>query len=161
MRHFQPLEQDAYRTLEQASYLKGLLRPFKGKGGLETWASECEALRDDLIALAQRRILTQARAHPFRMLGAQLARQATGTGTIFLRWRSPDHARMGVDLWEEMLQSPATPAHLLDDLLVLEWQRITLNMQIGLTHAIARQARACVRKATRAEAVYLRRLGAS
>jgi hypothetical protein len=128
---------------------------------LETWASECEALRDDLIALAQRRVLAQARAHPFNRLNAQLTQQATGAGTIFLRWRSPDHARMGVGLWEEMLQSPATPVHLLDDLLALELQRITLNMQIGLTHAIARQAKACANKMTQAEVAWLRRLGAS
>ncbi|MDR2031606.1 MAG: DUF3158 family protein [Azoarcus sp.] len=160
MRHFLPLEQDAYRTLEQAPYLKGLLRPFKGKGSLETWASECETLRDKLIELAKRRVLAQARAHPFNLFGIQLAQQPTGAGTTFLRWRSLDHARMGTALWEELIGNPATPVNLLDDLLAMEEQRIALNMQIGLIHAIARQARACASKLERAKGVHLRRLEA-
>jgi hypothetical protein len=160
MRRFQPLEQDAYRRLEQASCLKGLLKPFKGKLSLEAWANQCVSLRDALIALAQRRVLAQARAHPFNLLDVQLAQQPTGAGTTFLRWRSLDHARTGVVLWEEMLERPATPLHLLDDLYALEEQRIALNMQIGLLHAIARQAQACASKMERAEAVYLRRLEA-
>ena len=44
---FVPLEQTDFRRLEHAAYLKGLLQPFKGKGSLETWASQCAALRDD------------------------------------------------------------------------------------------------------------------
>ncbi|MDR1662314.1 MAG: DUF3158 family protein [Azoarcus sp.] len=160
MRRFIPLEQDAYRELEQAAYLKGLLRPFKGKGSLETWASQCASLRDDLIALAQSKVLSQARAHPFRLLGVQLAQQATGAGTIFLRWRSLDHARMGTALWEELVGDPATPVNLLDDLFAIEEARIALNMQIGLLHSIARQASACAKKIERAEGVYLRRMEA-
>jgi hypothetical protein len=158
MRRFSPLEQEAYRTLEQAPYLKGLLRPFKGKGSLEAWASECKALRDNLIELSERRILAQARVHPFNRLGISLAQQPTAAGTSFLRWRSFDHARMGVALWEEMLAHPATPVLLLDDLYAMEEQRVALNMQIGLVHAIARQAEACAGKMGRAEAIYLRQL---
>ncbi|MDR0578693.1 MAG: DUF3158 family protein [Candidatus Accumulibacter sp.] len=156
MKRFFPLEQEAYRRLGHAPYLKGLLRPFKGKGSLEAWASQCQALRDDLIALAQSRVLPQARAHPFRLLGVYLAQQNTGAGTTFLRWRNLDHARMGVTLWEEMLESPATPVSLLDDLYAMELQRIALNMQISLLHTLAREARDCAGKMERAEAVYLR-----
>ncbi|MBD1107209.1 DUF3158 family protein [Pseudomonas amygdali pv. morsprunorum] len=29
---FQPLQQDAFSTLQHAPFLKGLLKPFKGKG---------------------------------------------------------------------------------------------------------------------------------
>jgi hypothetical protein len=161
MNRFLPLEQDAYRSLEQASYLKGLLKPFKGKGSLETWAKQCVALRDDLIALGERRVLAQARGHPFDLFDIQLAQQKTGAGTTFLRWRSLDHSRTGVALWEELIARPATPLNLLADLLAMEEQRITLNMQIGLTHAIARQAGACAHKMARAEGVYLRRLEAA
>ena len=67
---------------------------------MEAWASECRALRDDLIELAARRILAQARAYPFDRLGVYLAQQTTGAGTTFLRWRSLDHARMGVAMIE-------------------------------------------------------------
>ncbi len=59
---FTPLGQADFQRLEHAGYLKGLLQPFKGKGSLETWASQCMALRDELIALAQRQVLPQARA---------------------------------------------------------------------------------------------------
>jgi hypothetical protein len=158
---FVPLEQDAYRTLEHAPYLKGLLKPFKGKGSLEAWANQCVSLRDELIELARRQVLSQARAHPFGQLRVQLAQQPTAAGTTFLRWRSLDHARMGVALWEDVMVDPATPAHLLDDLLALECQRVTLNMQIGLVHTIARQAGMCASKVAQAEAVYLRRLEVS
>jgi hypothetical protein len=69
---FLPLEQADFQRLEHAGYLKGLLQPFKGKGSLEAWASQCTALRDGLIGLAQRRVLQQARAYPF-----SAARRAT------------------------------------------------------------------------------------
>lgn len=160
MRRFQPLEQEAYRALEQAAYLKGLLRPFKGKGSLDAWASQCQALRDGLIELSTRRVLAQARCPPFTRLPVMLAQQATGAGTTFLRWRSPDHARMGTGLWEAMLESPAVPAGLLDDLYALEQQRLVLNMQTSLVHTLARQAQDCARKMEWAESVYLRRMEA-
>jgi Protein of unknown function (DUF3158). len=47
---------------------------------------------------------------------------------------------MGVALWEALLANPATPASLIDELYAMELQRIVLNMQISLTHSIARQA---------------------
>jgi hypothetical protein len=155
---FKPLEQADFLRLEHAAYLKGLLKPFKGKGSLEAWASQCHGLRDDLIALAQRRVLSQARGHPFNLLGVQLAQQPTGAGTTFLRWRNLDRSSMGVALWEALLTDPATPASLIDDLRAMELQRILLNMQISLTHSIARQALECASKAAQAEAAYLRRV---
>src|SRR6185437_1287101 len=98
-----PLEQTAFQRLEHAAYLKGLLKPFKGKGDLETWASQCEALRDALIALAERSLLPQARRAPFNQLPVYLAQQTTGAGTTFLRWRNLDRSAMGVALWDALL----------------------------------------------------------
>ncbi|OVZ58322.1 integrase [Pigmentiphaga sp. NML080357] len=155
---FVALEQADFQRLEHAGYLKGLLQPFKGKGSLETWASQCTALRDDVIGLAQRRVLPQARTYPFSLLDVQLAQQATGAGTTFLRWRNLDRSSMGVALWEALLANPATPASLIDELYAMELQRIVLNMQISLTHSIARQALECANKAAQAEAAYLRRV---
>ena len=155
---FLPLEQADFQRLEHAGYLKGLLQPFKGKGSLDIWASQCTALRDDLIGLAQRRVLQQARAYPFSLLDVQLAQQTTGAGTTFLRWRNLDRSSMGVALWEALLANPATPASLIDELYAMELQRIVLNMQISLTHSIARQALECASKAAQAEAAYLRRV---
>jgi hypothetical protein len=79
---FLPLEQADFQRLEHAGYLKGLLQPFKGKGSLEAWANQCTALRDDLIGLAHRRVLPQARAYPFNA-----ARRATGPAD---HWRRDD-----------------------------------------------------------------------
>ena len=150
-RHFQPLEQADFIQLEQAGYLKGLLRAFKGKGDLEDWANRCHALRDELIDLAQRRVLAQARGYPFRLLSIELAQQRTGAGTTFLRWRKHDRSAMGVALWQEVMASTATPVNLLEDLLAL-------NMQISLLHTLGRQAQDCAGKMAQAEDAYLRRL---
>lgn len=152
------LEQADFQRLEHAGYLKGLLQPFKGKGSLETWASQCIALRDDVIGLAQRRVLAQARAYPFSLLGVQLAQQTTGAGTTFLRWRNLDRSSMGVALWEALLANPATSASMIDELYAMELQRIVLNMQISLLHTLGRQAQECASKAAQAEAAYLRRV---
>ncbi|EPZ16296.1 hypothetical protein M622_12990 [Thauera terpenica 58Eu] len=116
------------------------------------------ALREELIALAQGQVLPQARAYPFNLLDVQLAQQTTGAGTTFLRWRNPDRSAMGVTLWESLLDRPATPASLIDDLYAIELQRIALNMQISLTHSIARLALECASRMAQAEATYLRRV---
>ena len=58
-RYFRGLQQGAFMRLEHAASLKGLLKPFKGKGDLEAWASQCFAMRDELIGLAQRQVLQQ------------------------------------------------------------------------------------------------------
>lgn len=157
--HFKPLEQTDFQRLEHAAYLKGLLKPFKGKGALATWASQCAVLRDEVIALGQQRVLQQARSYPFNLLGVQLAQQTTGAGTVFLRWRNLDRSLMGVGLWEALIDSPNTPAHLIDDLYALEQQRIVLNMQISLLHSITRQALDCASKMARAQAAYQGRAG--
>ena len=97
-RYFRSLQQPAFMKLEQAASLKGLLKPFKGKGDLEAWASQCFAMRDELIGLAQRQVLQQALGHPFHLLPIELAQQTTGAGTAFLRWRKHDRSAMGVAL---------------------------------------------------------------
>ncbi|MFJ4346317.1 DUF3158 family protein [Pseudomonas sp. NPDC089401] len=152
--YFVPLAQADYQALAQSAYLKGPLQPFKGKGSLATWANQCFDLRDGLIGLASGRLLAQARAYPFNRLPVQLCPQVTGAGTTFLRWRNISRTSMGVALWEGLMADPTTPGVLLDDLLVLEQQRIVLNLQISLTHSLARQAEACARKWAHAEAIH-------
>ena len=158
VRYFQGLQQGAFMKLEHAASLKGLLKPFKGKGDFETWASQCFAMRDELIALAQRQVLRQASGHPFHLLSVELAQQTTGAGTTFLRWRRHDRSAMGVSLWQELMAGTSTPVNLLADLHAIELQRITLNMQISVLHTLGRQALECASKAAEAEDVYLRRL---
>jgi single-stranded DNA-binding protein len=157
-RYFQGLQQAAFMRLEHAASLKGLLKPFKGKGDLEVWASQCFAMRDELIGLAQRQVLQQAIGHPFHLLPVELAQQTTGAGTTFLRWRRHDRSAMGVALWQALMASTSTPVNLLADLHAIELQRITLNMQISLLHTLGRQAQECASKAAEAEDAYLRRL---
>ncbi|MFT0546118.1 DUF3158 family protein [Allopusillimonas ginsengisoli] len=157
-RHFQALQQTDFLRLEHAAYLKGLLKPFKGKGALEDWANQCFVLRGDMIGLAQRRVLPQTGGYPFHLLDVELAQQNTGAGTSFLRWRKHDRSAMGVALWQALMASAATPVTMLDDLHAIEQQRIVLNMQISLLHTLGRQARECAIKLAHAEDVYLRRL---
>ena len=157
-RYFQGLQQAAFMKLEHAASLKGLLKPFKGKGDLEAWASQCFAMRDELIGLTQRQVLQQAVGHPFHLLPVELAQQTTGAGTAFLRWRKHDRSAMGVALWQELMANIGTPVNLLDELHAIELQRITLNMQISLLHTLGRQAQECASKAAVAEDAYLRRL---
>ncbi|EPB9494580.1 TPA: DUF3158 family protein [Pseudomonas aeruginosa] len=161
LNRFSALEHTDFQRLEHAAYLKGLLKPFKGNGELATWASQCEALRDDLITLAQRNVLAQARGYPFNLLPIQLAQQTTGAGTTFLRWRNLDRSSMGVALWENMIANPATPSSLIADLHALEQQRVVLNMQISLCHTIARQAAECASKSVLAQEAYRRRVSGS
>lgn len=150
------LEHDAFLRLEHATYLKGLLRPFKGKGDLEIWASQCESLRADLIALAQR-MLAQATTHPFSLLHVVLAQQTTGAG-VALRWRNAERTAMGVALWTKLIAQSTTPLSLVPDLFALEQQRIALNMQISVLHTLARQARDAAAKLSHAESVYRERI---
>lgn len=157
-RYFLGLQQAAFMKLEHAASLKGLLKPFKGKGDLGAWASQCFAMRDELIGLTQRQVLQQAVGHPFHLLPIELAQQTTGAGTAFLRWRKHDRSAMGVALWQELMASTGTPVNLLAELHAIELQRITLNMQISLLHTLGRQAQECASKAAEAEDAYLRRL---
>ncbi|CAK7032607.1 DUF3158 family protein [Saezia sanguinis] len=155
---FSPLEQAAFQKLKQGAFLKGLLKPFKGNRDMALWASQCEALRDQLMALAQQEILSQAQSFPFALLPVQLTMQSTGSGTAFLRWRNIDRSAMGVALWEEMMDSVLTPVHLLPALRAMEQQRLTLNMQISVLHMLARQAQECTTKMEYADAVYQKRI---
>ena len=154
---FRPLQQEAFQRLQQAASIKGLLKPFKGKGELTQFADLCRAQESDLKALAQE-VLSQARRYPFTLVPVRLTEQNTQAGTQFLRWQQVTDRRMGVGVWAEMMGSPRTPESMLQDLYVMELQRITLNMQMSLLHSITKQAAECAEKMGQAEAVYTARL---
>ena len=154
---FRPLQQEAFQRLQQAASLKGLLKPFNGKGELTQFADLCRAQESDLKALAQE-VLSQARRYPFTLVPVRLTEQNTQAGTQFLRWQQVTDRRMGVGVWAEMMGSPRTPESMLQDLYVMELQRITLNMQMSLLHSITKQAAECAEKMGQAEAVYTARL---
>jgi hypothetical protein len=154
---FRPLQQDAFQQLQQAASLKGLLKPFKGKGELTQFAALCRDQESGLKALAQG-VLEQARQYPFTLVPVRLTEQNTQAGTQFLRWQQVTDRRMGVGVWADMMGSPRTPESMLQDLYAMELQRITLNMQMSLVHSIAKQAAECAEKMGQAEAVYMARL---
>jgi len=154
---FRPLQQDAFQRLQQAASLKGLLKPFKGKGELSQFSDLCRVQESELKALAQE-VLSQARQYPFTLVPVRLTEQNTQAGTHFLRWQKVTDRRMGVGVWAEMMSSPRTPESMLQDLYVMELQRITLNMQMSLLHSITKQAAECAEKMGQAEAVYTARL---
>ncbi|MFZ3205878.1 MAG: DUF3158 family protein [Pseudomonas sp.] len=154
---FRPLQQDAFQGLQQGASLKGLLKPFKGKGELVQFAEQCRVLEVGLKELAQD-VLAQVRRHPFTLLPVRLTEQNTQAGTMFLRWQHVATRRMGVGVWAEMVGHPKTPIPMLQDLYALELQRITLNMQISLIHSIGKQAAECAEKMGQAEAVLMERL---
>ena len=154
---FQPLQSEAFQRLQQAASLKGLLKPFKGKGELSQFADLCRVQESELKALAQE-VLSQARQYPFTLVPVRLTEQNTQAGTQFLRWQKVTDRRMGVGVWAEMMSSPRTPESMLQDLYVMELQRITLNMQMSLLHSITKQAAECAEKMGQAEDVYTARL---
>ncbi|PBP77643.1 integrase [Pseudomonas syringae] len=155
---FQPLQQDAFTGLQHAPFLKGLLKPFKGKGGMLQLAELCRSLEGDLNALAEDQVLAQANRHPYTLLPVRMVRQRTTAGTVFLRWQEMGTRQMGVNVWSSLLADPRTPESLLQDLHSMEQQRVALNMQISLVHTIGRQAAECAEKMAQADAVYSGRL---
>src|SRR5690606_8008605 len=115
-------------------------------------------LRAGLIGLAQRRVLAHANAYPFRVLSGHLPQQVTAAGTTFLHCRRPDRSAIGVELWQHLIASPHTLQRRIVDLYAIHVQRIVLNMQISLTHSIARQALDCAGKVAQAHSACVRRI---
>jgi hypothetical protein len=154
---FKPLQQGAYQALQQSASLKGLLKPFKGKGELDQLAAQCSALEAGIRDLAQE-MLDQVRQHPFALLPVRLIEQNTAAGTTFLRWQHVQTRRMGVGVWRWLLCQPQISSQLLQDLFALEQHRITLNMQTTILHFIGKQAAECAEKMGQAEAEFQARL---
>lgn len=155
---FQPLQQSAFSAIEHAAFLKGLLKPFKGKGELMQFGDVCSQLMNSLVLLATGEVLVQAERYPFTLLPIRMTRQSTGAGTVFLRWSRMDRSKMGVDLWADLLGNDRTSIKLVPDLYAMELQRITINMQISLMHSISRQAFLCASKIRVAEQIYQQRV---
>jgi hypothetical protein len=147
---FTALTADTYRQLEHAASLKGLLKPFKGKGELQylaQMAMEIEAqLRQLMAGLSQ-----QATQSPYSLLDIRLVLQNTSAGSSFLRWRTRDFLRMGVAVWAQQMRSDALPQSLREELLRFERERIALNLQMSVVHSLYRQAKACAIKMASAE----------
>lgn len=143
--------------LEQTTSLKGLLRAFKGKRELSMLVDTCVSLRDELIQQTLPRTVERARVSPLHLLSVQLSSQSTHAGTTFLRWRRVDRTAMGVAQWQALLLAPNTPEVVVPTLYRLEQQRVLLNAQISLLHALAQITRSTLEKLVHAEDIYQQR----
>ena len=109
---------------------------------METWASQCSCATADRPGTAAR-AAPGARPYPFSLLGVQLAQQTTGAGTTFLRWRNLDRSANGRRVVGGCWPPRDTGLAESTTWAAMELQRIALNMQISLTHSIARHALEC------------------
>ncbi len=146
------LTADAYRQLEHAASLKGLLKPFKGKGELEHLAQVARDIEAQLCRLMEA-VIQQAGRPPYSLLGIRLVLQNTSAGSTFLRWRTRDFSRMGVAVWERHMANPTLPQDVRDGLYRFECERIALNLQMSVVHSLFRQASTCAIKMASAEQV--------
>lgn len=144
------LSADAYRELAQGASLKGLLKPFKGKGEVQQFAEMILRLRIQVAELMGVMLAIVAQP-PFSLLDLRLVVQHSATGTDFLRWRSPDFQRMGVAVWQEAMIHPRLHPELRQALYQLETNRVVLNLQMSSLQSLYRQAVAGVSKLEAAE----------
>ena len=149
---FDTLTQDSYRQLEHAASLKGLLKPFKGKGEFVHLAQVARDIEAQLCRLMEA-VMQQAGRPPYSLLDTRLVLQNTGAGSAFLRWRTRDFARMGVAVWEQQVANPALSPAMREGLYRFECERIALNLQMSVMHSLFRQASTCAIKMASAEQV--------
>ena len=147
---FAALTPDAYRQLEHAASLKGLLKPFKGKGELEHLAQVAREIEAQLCHLMEA-VVQQAGQPPYSLLDIRLVLQNTSAGSTFLRWRTRDFARMGIAVWERQVCNKVLPQAVHEGLHRFECDRIALNMQVSVVHSLYRQASTCAIKMASAE----------
>ncbi|MCP2072805.1 UNVERIFIED_ORG: hypothetical protein J2Y77_002241 [Pseudomonas lini] len=147
---FEALTPDAYRQLEHAASLKGLLKPFKGKGELEHLAQVAKEIEAQLCHLMET-VVQQTGQPPYSLLDIRLVLQNTSAGSTFLRWRTRDFARMGVAVWERQASNKALPQAVREGLHLFECERIALNLQMSVVHSLYRQALTCAIKMASAE----------
>ncbi|MGY3324061.1 MULTISPECIES: DUF3158 family protein [Pseudomonas] len=147
---FEALTPDAYRQLEHAASLKGLLKPFKGKGELEHLAQVAREIEAQLCRLMEA-VVQQAGQPPYSLLKIRLVLQKTSAGSTFLRWRTRDFSRMGVAVWERQISNKALPQIVRKELHRFECARIALNLQMSVVHSLYRQATTCAIKMASAE----------
>lgn len=147
------LSAEAYREFEQGASLKGLLKPFKGKGDLQQFAETILRLRTRVAELMAVMLTIMAQP-PFSLLDLRLVVQHSASGTDFLRWRSPDFQRMGVQVWQQAMALQHLAPALREALHQLEVSRVTLNLQMSSLQSLYRQAVTGVSKLYAAETLF-------
>ena len=147
------LSTDAYRQFEQGASLKGLLKPFKGKGELQQLADTALRLETQVAELMSVLLAIVAQP-PFSLLDLRLVVQRSAAGTNFLRWRSRDFNHMGALVWQRAMAQPQLAQSVREALLQLEVNRITLNLQMSSLHSLHRHATASAIKLQAAETLF-------
>lgn len=144
---------DLYKRMAHDSSLKGLLKPFKGKGDyteLELHARGVLAKLDQMMVQLVKLTDSQHIAHKNIVLRLHKAKSGQG----YLRWRTLKHSgnqAMGFQLWQQVVQDPLTGPQTKQNLLILEQQRNALNMQASTVQYIVRQAIDCAKKSELAQ----------
>lgn len=150
---------DFYRSLAHDPSLKGFLRvlkPFKGKGDYQELEQSARGALSRLNQMMERLVAVsehQQVAHRNIVLRLHKAQ----SGVSYLRWRTMRHSAdqtMGFPLWKKAVQDPLTGPQTRQNLLILERQRMALNMQASVMQYIARQATECADKAEMAEQTF-------
>ena len=140
------VKQAPYCKVKHAPSLKGLLKPFKGKGDYVVLEQQMIESREGIAAMIDQVIEMWAKP-PFSLLAIQASTQASPSGAHHLRWRSRGRAqRMGFGVWAKAMQDKQTPEDLLEELYWFEALRLQTNMQISCLTFIAKQARECQEK---------------
>ena len=121
-------KQSPYDYVEQAPYykvkqappsLKGLLKPFKGKGDYVVLEQQMIEAREGIAAMIDEIVEMWAKP-PFSLLAIQAGTQASPSGAHHLRWRSRGRAqRMGFGVWAKAMQDKQTPEDLLEEPLLV------------------------------------------
>ncbi|AKX51379.1 hypothetical protein AKN92_07660 [Thiopseudomonas alkaliphila] len=140
------VQQAPYHSVKQAPYLKGLLKPFKGKGDYEVLEQQMIEAREGIAAMMEQISDIWAKP-PFSLLALQAGTQPSTSGATHLRWRSRGRGqKMGVGVWAQSMKDRRTPEELLDELYWFEVLRIQTNMQMSCLQFIMKQARECQEK---------------
>lgn len=133
---------DLYKHLAHNSSLKGLLKPFKGKGDYQELEEIARDAQDKLLVI-MKRLVTLTESHQIAHQRMTLRLHRADSGQNYLRWRTFYNAAKrpsGDQLWKNIVTDQLTSPQVKNNLLILERQRITLNMQAACVQAMISQA---------------------
>lgn len=134
---------DLYRHLAPNPSLKGLLKPFKGKGDYEDLAHLARETQDKLLIM-QKHLVNLTEHYQVAHKRMTLRLHKAPSGQFYLRWRTLGNApsnASGARLWHHVVSDPLTSSQTRQNLLILERQRIALNLQACCVQSMIKQAR--------------------
>lgn len=132
-----------YNFVRQYPSLKGLLKPFKGKGEYEALLAEIENCVTRLEMMGDRLINETKEKLPIKYLPFNLSSRKLKNGSVYLTWRHTrteiiegKHKRVSVEGKKLILDAIKSDSPLSQDekkfLIEMENDRLTLNMQMRM-----------------------------